>query len=50
MLKVWDCWLSCARILRLTDFNVCLKGSQDPRYFTTQADATHFSGWEDYIV
>lgn len=24
-------------------FGVCLKGDKDPRYFTTQADATHFS-------
>lgn len=28
----------------LDRFGVCLKGKKDPRYFTTQADATHFSG------
>lgn len=27
----------------LNKFSVCLRGSDDPRYFTTQADATHFS-------
>ena len=27
----------------LQKFSVCLKGKSDPRYFTTQADATHFS-------
>ncbi len=27
----------------LDKFGVCLKGDNDPRYFTTQADATHFS-------
>lgn len=27
----------------LRRFNVCLRGHDDPRYFTTQADATHFS-------
>ena len=27
----------------LEKFGVCLKGDSDPRYFTTQADATHFS-------
>ena len=27
----------------LDNFGVCLKGDDDPRYFTTQADATHFS-------
>lgn len=27
----------------LDKFGVCLKGDSDPRYFTTQADATHFS-------
>ncbi len=27
----------------LRKFNVCLRGKDDPRYFTTQADATHFS-------
>ena len=27
----------------LSGFSVCLKNENDPRYFTTQADATHFS-------
>lgn len=30
--------------ITLEKFGVCLKGDADPRYFTTQADATHFSG------
>lgn len=29
--------------ITLDAFGVCLKGDQDPRYFTAQADATHFS-------
>lgn len=29
--------------IELDGFNVCLRGDDDPRYFTTQADATHFS-------
>lgn len=29
--------------ITLDGFGVCLKGENDPRYFTTQADATHFS-------
>ncbi len=29
--------------ITLDGFSVCLKGEGDPRYFTTQADATHFS-------
>lgn len=29
--------------ITLDEFSVCLRGDQDPRYFTTQADATHFS-------
>lgn len=29
--------------ITLDKFGVCLKGDSDPRYFTTQADATHFS-------
>lgn len=29
--------------ITLDGFGVCLKGEDDPRYFTTQADATHFS-------
>lgn len=35
--------------IRLNKFNVCLKGDNDPRYFTTQADATHFSGCSGLI-
>lgn len=31
-------------------FGVCLRGKNDPRYFTTQADATHFSGCKGQIV
>lgn len=31
-------------------FSVCLKGDNDPRYFTTQADATHFSQCKGEIV
>lgn len=30
--------------ISLNAFNVCLRGDNDSRYFTTQADATHFSG------
>ena len=33
----------------LERFGVCLKGKDDPRYFTTQADATHFSGCKGTI-
>ncbi len=29
--------------ITLRDFDVCLRGKSDPRCFTTQADATHFS-------
>lgn len=29
--------------ITLNSFGVCLRGENDPRYFTTQADATHFS-------
>ncbi len=29
--------------ITLDGFGVCLRGDNDPRYFTTQADATHFS-------
>lgn len=35
--------------LTLDKFNVCLRGDSDPRYFTTQADATHFSACKGYI-
>ncbi len=31
-------------------FSVCLRGQKDPRYFTTQADATHFSGCKGRLV
>lgn len=34
----------------LEKFSVCLKGDDDPRYFTTQADATHFSGCKGKII
>ncbi len=33
----------------LLRFGVCLRGDDDPRYFTTQADATHFSGCKGHI-
>ena len=33
----------------LDGFSVCLRGDDDPRYFTTQADATHFSGCKGMI-
>lgn len=36
--------------ITLDGFNVCLRGDGDPRYFTTQADATHFSGCKGKIV
>ena len=36
--------------ITLEKFGVCLKGDNDPRYFTTQADATHFSGCKGKIV
>ncbi|MCH5719299.1 right-handed parallel beta-helix repeat-containing protein [Niabella hibiscisoli] len=35
--------------ITLDHFNVALKGAGDPRYFTTQADATHFSGCKGII-
>lgn len=34
----------------LDGFKVALKGENDPRYFTTQADATHFSGCKGKII
>ena len=34
----------------LDGFSVCLKGDDDARYFTTQADATHFSGCKGKIT
>lgn len=36
--------------ITLDGFSVCLKGKKDPRYFTTQADATHFSGCKGKIT
>lgn len=36
--------------ITLDGFSVCLKGDDDPRYFTTQADATHFSACKGVIV
>lgn len=35
--------------ITLDRFNVCLRGKDDPRYFTTQADATHFSQCKGHI-
>lgn len=36
--------------ITLDGFSVCLKGDDDPRYFTTQADATHFSACKGVII
>ena len=36
--------------ITLEKFDVCLKGENDSRYFTTQADATHFSGCKGKII
>ena len=36
--------------ITLEHFSVCLRGENDPRYFTTQADATHFSGCKGKII
>lgn len=36
--------------ITLDGFSVCLKSDDDPRYFTTQADATHFSGCKGLII
>lgn len=36
--------------ITLDGFGVCLKGKDDPRYFTTQADATHFSGCRGKVI
>lgn len=36
--------------ITMDGFGVCLKGDNDPRYFTTQADATHFSGCKGKIT
>lgn len=35
--------------ISLDKFEVALRGKDDPRYFTTQADATHFSGCKGVI-
>ena len=35
--------------LYLNKFNICLRGANDPRYFTTQADATHFSACKGIV-
>lgn len=36
--------------ITLEKFSVCLKGKDDARYFTTQADATHFSQCRGSII
>lgn len=36
--------------ITLNHFCVCLRGEKDPRYFSTQADATHFSGCKGLIL
>lgn len=36
--------------ITLDGFSVCLKDENDPRYFTTQADATHFSACKGIII
>ena len=36
--------------ITLDRFSVCLKGDSDPRFFTTQADATHFSACKGLII
>lgn len=36
--------------ITLDGFSVCLKGDDDPRYFTAQADATHFSACKGVII
>ncbi|WP_233164572.1 right-handed parallel beta-helix repeat-containing protein [Pedobacter sp. ASV28] len=36
--------------IKLDQFKVSLRGKDDPRYFTTQADATHFSGCKGKIT
>lgn len=39
----------CENIV-LDSFNVCFRGENDMRFFTTQADATHFSGCKGLII
>lgn len=36
--------------ITLDSLSVCLRNADDPRYFTTQADATHFSGCKGKII
>ncbi len=36
--------------ITLDRFSVCLRNEHDPRYFTAQADATHFSGCKGKII
>lgn len=36
--------------ITLDRFSICLRGDNDPRYFTAQADATHFSGCKGLIT
>lgn len=36
--------------ITLNGFEISLRGNNDPRYFTTQADATHFSGCKGKII
>ena len=36
--------------ITIDGFSVCLKGDYDPRYFTAQADATHFSACKGVII
>ena len=36
--------------ISLDGFGVCLRSEEDPRYFTTQADATHFSACKGKII
>ena len=36
--------------ITLDGFSVCLRGKEDPRYFTTQADATHFSACKGELI
>lgn len=36
--------------ITLNECGVCLRGESDPRYFTTQADATHFSSCSGKIT
>lgn len=36
--------------ITLNEFNVCLRSDDDPRFFTTQADATHFSACKGLIL